>query len=157
MIRPATASDAAAIAAIWNHAIRHTTITFNRVEKTQAEVANLITPATPCLVFTNGNRVLGFARYSQFRGGDGYRFSVEHTINLHSDAHGCGAGRDLMDALCKLAKDAGKRTMYAGVCAENQGAIDFHAKMAFTIVAVLPEVGNKFGRWLDLVLMQKRL
>ena len=62
-----------------------------------------------------------------------------------------------MDALSKLAKDAGKHTMYAGVCAENQGAVDFHAKMGFTIVAVLPEVGHKFGRWLDLVLMQKRL
>ena len=94
MIRPAMASDAAGIAAIWNHAIRHTTITFNPVEKTETEVANLITPDTPCLVLTDGARVLGFARYSQFRGGDGYRFSVEHTINLHSDAHGTGAGRD---------------------------------------------------------------
>ena len=116
-----------------------------------------ITPDTPCLVLTDGARVLGFARYSQFRGGDGYRFSVEHTINLHSDAHGTGAGRDLLDALSKLAKDAGKHTMYAGVCAENQGAVDFHVKVGFTIVAVLPEVGHKFGRWLDLVLMQKRL
>ena len=70
---------------------------------------------------------------------------------------GPGAGRDLLDALSKLAKDAGKHTMYAGVCAENQGAVDFHVKVGFTIVAVLPEVGHKFGRWLDLVLMQKRL
>lgn len=63
----------------------------------------------------------------------------------------------MMNALCQLAKDAGKHTMYAGVCAENQGTVDFHAKMGFTIAAVLPEVGHKFGRWLDLVLMQKCL
>lgn len=82
MIRPANGRDAPDIAEIWNHAIRHTTITFNPVEKTALEVAQLMTPETPCLVFTDGPRVLGFARYSQFRGGDGYRFSVEHTIML---------------------------------------------------------------------------
>ncbi|MFT5065868.1 MAG: phosphinothricin acetyltransferase [Yoonia sp.] len=157
MIRPANARDASDIAAIWNHAIRHTTITFNPVEKTVPEVAELMTHDAPCLVFTDGPRVLGFARYSQFRGGDGYRFSVEHTIMLHDDAHGKGAGRGLIDSLCTHAKDAGKHTMYAGVSAENQGAVDFHTKMGFTIAAVLPEVGHKFGRWLDLVLMQKRL
>lgn len=157
MIRLASLADASDIAKIWNHAIRHTTITFNPVEKTVSEIVNLITLDMPCLVFTNGSKVLGFARYSQFRGGDGYRFTVEHTIMLHADAHGQGAGRALMDALCQIAKDAGKHSIYAGISGENPNAVNFHVKMGFTIAAVLPEAGYKFGRWLDLVLMQKRL
>jgi phosphinothricin acetyltransferase len=157
MIRPAAASDAAAIADIWNLAIRTTTITFNPVEKTGAEVGALITPDTPCLVFVDNGLVQGFARYSQFRGGDGYRFSVEHTIMLGAAAQGKGAGRDLMLAICCVAKDAGKHMIFAGVSAENHGAVAFHRKMGFTTAAVLPQVGYKFGRWLDLVLMQKRL
>lgn len=108
-------------------------------------------------MFVDAGQLLGFARYSQFRAGAGYKFSVEHTVMLHTDARGHGAGKLLMDGLCDLAKKAGKHTMYAGVSGENQGAVDFHAKMGFTIAAVLPEVGYKFGRWLDLVLMQKRL
>ncbi len=156
MIRPATQGDAAAIAAIWNHAIRETVITFNPIEKSAGEVAALITDDQPCLVWDDGG-VQGFARYTQFRGGEGYRFSVEHTIMLSDTAQSKGAGRALLSALCQTAKDAGKHMMFAGVSAENSGAVAFHAKMGFTTAAVLPEVGFKFGRWHDLVLMQKRL
>ncbi len=155
MIRPATPQDAPQIAAIWNHAIRETTITFNPVEKSAAEVAELT--ARACLVWEEAGRVLGFARYFQFRGGEGYRFTAEHTILLHSDGHGRGGGRALLAALCADAKAAGLHRMFAGCSAENPGAVAFHARMGFQEVARLPEVGFKFGRWIDLVLMQKRL
>jgi len=155
MIRSATDADAPQIAAIWNHAIRETTITFNPDEKTVAEVAQLC--AKNCLVAVERDKVLGFARYFQFRGGAGYRFTVEHTIMLHADAHGRGVGRALMDALCAAAKADGMHTMFAGCSAENPGAVTFHARAGFTTVATLPEVGFKFGRWIDLVLMQKTL
>jgi len=157
MIRRATPSDAPAIAAIWNQAIRDTTFTFNPVEKTDAEVALLINDLTPCFVFGNENNALGFARYFQFRGGEGYRYSVEHTIMLTDAAQGKGVGRALMAAFCDHAKMQGMHTMHAGVSAENPNAVAFHAKCGFTTLAVLPEVGFKFGRWIDLVLMQKRL
>ncbi len=157
MIRAATRHDATAIAAIWNNAIRNTTITFNPIEKSDPEVADLITPATPCFVFERKGQVVGFARYFPFRGGEGYRFSVEHTIMLRDDARGSGAGRALMDAVLDHAKLAGKHSIYAGVSAENEGAVAFHTKMGFTTAAILPEVGHKFGRWIDLVLMQKHL
>jgi len=157
MIRPATDADAGAIAAIWNDAIRNTTITFNPVEKTAREIIDMTTPQSPCLVCEADGQVVGFARYFQFRGGEGYRFTVEHTIMLHANARGHGAGRALMDGICALAKAAGKHSMFAGVSAENPAAVDFHAKMGFTTAAVLPEVGFKFGRWIDLVLMQKQL
>ncbi len=156
MIRPATTADAAQIAAIWNHAIRDTVITFNPVEKTVEEVAALMTPKQPCLVWDEGG-VQGFARYGQFRGGEGYRFSVEHTIMLRDTVQSKGAGRALLTSLCDRAKTAGMHMMFAGVSAENAGAVAFHSKMGFTTAAVLPEVGFKFGRWHDLVLMQKRL
>ena len=81
MIRPATAADTAAIAAIWNAAIRETTVTFNPIEKTAPEVAALIA-ATPCLVWDAGGQIHGFARYFQFRGGRGYAHTAEHTILL---------------------------------------------------------------------------
>ena len=155
MIRAAIPSDAAQIAAIWNHAIRETTITFNPVEKTEGEVAGMI--AQDCLVWDDGGHIMGFARYFPFRGGEGYRFTVEHTIMLQRQSHGQGGGRHLMAALCTHAKDAGKHTMFAGCSAENPGAVAFHARLGFQEVATLREVGFKFGRWIDLVLMQKTL
>jgi phosphinothricin acetyltransferase len=143
------------IAAIWNAAIRDTTITFNPVEKTDSEVAALC--AQDCFVWDHDDRVLGFARFFQFRGGDGYRFTVEQTVMLHPDGHGRGGGRALVTALCDAAKVGGMHTMFAGCSAENPDAVRFHAACGFETVATLPEVGFKFGRWIDLILMQKRL
>ncbi len=154
-IRPAAPADAPQIADIWNHAIRETVITFNPVEKPVFEVVELV--AKNCLVWAEGDQVWGFARYFPFRGGEGYRFTVEHTIMLHHDAHGRGIGAKLMQALFLHAKEAGKHSMFAGCSAENAGAVQFHARLGFEEVATLPEVGFKFGRWHDLVLMQKIL
>lgn len=155
MIRLATPSDAPQIAAIWNHAIRETVITFNPVEKSDAEVVELT--GEGCLVWAEDDQILGFARYFPFRGGEGYRFTVEHTIMLRDYAHGRGIGAKLMEALVLHAKKAGKHSMFAGCSAENTAAVEFHAKLGFAEVATLPEVGFKFGRWFDLVLMQKML
>lgn len=155
MIRPAAETDAAEIAEIWNLAIRETTITFNAVEKSDAEVAEII--QQDCLVWEDDGKILGFARYFPFRSGAGYRFTVEHTVMLHREGQGKGGGKRLMQALFALAKSVGKHSMIAGCSAENAAAIAFHAKLGFQEVATLPEVGFKFGRWIDLVLMQKTL
>jgi phosphinothricin acetyltransferase len=76
---------------------------------------------------------------------------------LHEDGQGRGGGRALMHALFADAQAAGKHSMFAGCSAENDSAVHFHAKLGFETVATLPEVGFKFGRWIDLVLMQKTL
>lgn len=155
MIRPATPQDAPAIGDIWNTVIRDTTVTFKPDEKPPHEVVAGI--AQDCLVWTEDNRLLGFARYYPFRGGPGYRFTAEHTILLHPDGQGRGGGRALLTALCTMAKDKDLRIMVAACSGENAAAIKFHAACGFEVVATMPEVGFKFDRWIDLVLMQKQL
>lgn len=157
MIRAAIPADAAGIAAIWNPVIRDTTITFNPDEKSVADLVALIRSPDPMLVWAEDGQILGFARYGQFRGGAGYRFTSEHTILLAAERRGKGGGRALMAALADHARAAGRHSLIAGVSGENAPGIAFHAACGFKTIARLPEVGWKFGRWLDLVLMLKRL
>ena len=160
-LRPATPADAAAIAGLWNPIIRDTAITFNPVEKSAADIAALLVEKDaqdqPFLLAEKDGALLGFATYGQFRNGLGYRFSVEHTIILASAARGQGVGAQLMQAIEDHARQRGIHSIYAGVSSANPGAVRFHEKMGYQTLAVLPEVGFKFDRWLDLTLMQKSL
>lgn len=156
MIRVARAGDASEIAAIWNHYIRETTVTFLADEKSVADVEAMIATDV-CLVAESDGRIGGFARYFQFRGGNGYAQTVEHTVLLAPESGGKGIGRALMAALTEHASNAGKHSLWAGISAENPAAVAFHAALGFDHIARLPEVGRKFGRWIDLILMQKRL
>lgn len=161
MIRAATREDAAGIATIWNLIIRDTAATFTTVEKTIDGLAEEITArqddGKPFLVAEEAGEVLGFATYFPFRGGPGYRFTMEHTVHLAEAARGRGLGRKLMLALEDHARDAGVHSLWAGISGENPDGIGFHAAMGYVQVARLPQVGRKFGRWMDLVLMQKIL
>jgi L-amino acid N-acyltransferase YncA len=157
MIRPAAPADAPAIAAIWNHYILNTTVTFNPVPKSAAEVTALTRSPHAFLVAEEAGRLLGFARHFQFRTGQGYARTAEHTILLDPDATGRGHGRALLAAILDDAAARGIGAMIAGVSAENPAGLAFHAAMGFATVGRLPDVGWKEGRWLDLVLMQKRL
>ena len=157
MIRNAHASDAPAIAAIWNPIIRDTAITFSSIEKSLEEVEALITDAPLCIVDEADGDVTGFAYLSQFRGGPGYARTMELSIHLAPDARGKGRGRVLMDALVDWANAEGCGSLWAGVSAENPGSVDFHHRCGFETVTVLPKVGFKFGRWLDLTLMRRAL
>lgn len=160
-IRPATAQDAETIVAFWNPLIREAAVTFNPNEKTAAEVAGMIRDRAAAghafLVAEIDGTVTGFATYGQFRGGQGYAHTMEHTVILSPNAHGKGIGRALMAALEEHARVARVHSMIAGVSAENPNGIAFHKALGYTEVAVLPEVGKKFGRWMDLHLMQKIL
>lgn len=157
MIRPATPADAPAIAAIWNHYIGHGTVTFNPVPKSRDEVAALTAAPHAFFVAEQAGRILGFARHFQFRSGQGYARAAEHTILLDPGETGRGHGRALISAVLGDAAQKGIGSMVAGVSAENAAGLAFHAAMGFGTVGRLPAVGWKEGRWLDLVLMQKRL
>ena len=153
MIRPADATDAHWIAAVWNLVITDTLITFTTDLKSEDAIADLIA-AQPVLVLPDQ---AGFATYGPFRSGPGYARTVEHTIHLAPDAQGQGDGRRLMSALMDHARAAGHHVMVAGISGANLGAVRFHARLGFEKVAHMPEVGRKAGQWLDLILMQKRL
>ena len=161
MIRAALPTDAAAIAAFWNPFIRDTAVTFNPVEKSPAEISAMIKDRQAAghgfLVAEQDGTVLGFASYAQFRGGAGYARTMEHTIILSPAAQGTGLGRALMTALEDHARAAGIHSLIAGVSAENPAGRAFQAAIGYAGIATLPQVGHKFGRWMDLVLMQKIL
>ncbi len=160
-LRPAIADDAPGVAEIWNELIRETAATFNSVEKTPDELVALFAerPAqgSVFLIAEDAGEILGFATYFQFRGGVGYARTMEHSIHLTRAARGKGVGRALMTALETHAAEAGVHSMWTGVSGENIAGIKFHQRLGCQQVARLPEVGFKFGRWMDLVLLQKIL
>jgi phosphinothricin acetyltransferase len=161
VIRAAAEADAAQIAALWSALIRDTTITFNTREKTPADISALlaekVTADQPFLVACHAGRVAGFATYAQFRNGPGYARTIEHSIMLDAAARGHGLGRALMAAIEDHARARAMHTLWAGVSAENPAGVTFHRHLGFTELATLPQVGRKFDRWLDLVLMYKHL
>lgn len=157
MIRPAAPADAPRLHAIWTPVIRETTHIFHTTERSEEEIAALTQGTDPFLVWDEGEGALGFARCFPFRPGNGYAATVEHTILLDPQARGRGVGRALIEALAGAAAAQGRHTMWGAVSAENAGAIAFHEACGFAVHGRLPEVGRKFGRWLDLVLMGRRL
>ena len=161
MIRPAEPRDIPTILAIWNPIIQDTSITFTTTLKTtESLAADLAAKAAanhPFLVVEEGGVIKGFATYGTFRSGPGYARTMEHTIIVGQEARGKGVGRQLIEALCTHARAQGIHSLIGGVSAENTDGIAFHARVGFTEIARLPEVGYKFNRWMGLVLMQRML
>ena len=157
IIRPAAADDAAQIADFWAPLVAESVATFNSIPKTHDDVAEMIATRPCFLVAEDDGRVLGFVTYDQFRGGIGYRHTMEHTIIVDPAHNGRGAGRALMQAAIEHARAADVHALWAGVSAENVAGVAFHTSLGFQEVTVLEQVGRKFDRWMDLVLMQKRL
>lgn len=155
-IRRASAGDAMAIAAIWNEIIRESIATFTSAEKTPAVLASLMQDQ-PFWVAEGDARVLGFATYSQFRGGPGYAHTMEHTLHLARESQRRGIGRALMAHLEDAARAEGVHSLMAGISGENSTGLAFHRALGYLEAARLAQVGYKFGRWHDLVLMQKFL
>lgn len=161
MIRPARTEDAGPLAALLNHWIEKTAITFNPVPKTEADIRAMILAKAEAghafLVAEDAGAIVGQASYGQFRGGQGYRTCMEHSISLLPGAGGNGLGRALLAAVEDHARLAGAHQMIAGVSGENPEGRAFHERMGYRVLAIVPEAGFKFGRFMDLVLMQKFL
>lgn len=159
-LRPARVGDAAALAALWNPWITATIATFNAQEKSADEMVAMISERQLNYGFwvaEIGGAVSGFASYAQFRAGIGYAKSMEHTIVLDGAAHGRGIGRALMAVVEQDALAKGAHVMIAAVAGENQAGRDFHGKLGYDIVATIPQVGYKFQKFHDLIVMQKIL
>jgi L-amino acid N-acyltransferase len=163
-IRPAEPADLPALAAIQNALIGSTTYEWTEepytVEDREAWLEARRRDGDAVLVAVDGEEVVGFAGYSDFRDTQrwpGYRFTVEHSVHVAESRQGAGIGRALMAALTDHAHRAGKRVMVAAIDGSNAGSIAFHARLGFVQVARMPGVGEKWGRRLDLVLMQLEL
>ncbi|MGL4236799.1 GNAT family N-acetyltransferase [Tabrizicola sp.] len=162
MIRPARPEDAPAIAALLNHWIETSAITFNSVLKTEADIREMIAAKEAAghaflVAIGDDGQLLGQASYGQFRAGIGYKTCMEHSISLSRDANGKGTGRALMTAIEDHARKAGAHQMIAGVSGENAEGRAFHERLGYAHVATVPQAGLKFDRYMDLVLMQKFL
>ena len=160
-IRDAETGDLPGILAIYNDVVRTSTAIYAddevTLENRRAWYDDRMRQAFPVLVAVDHVGIAGFASFGQFRSFPGYRYTVEHSVHVRVDARGGGLGRHLMEALIPRAVAAGMHAMIAGIDATNAGSIRFHEKLGFFRVGTFPEVGWKFGRWLDLVCLQRWL
>lgn len=160
LIRPATRGDVVPIAALQNALLATTTIEWRDTPHTTDHVLEWLDAHDVVLVAEEEGEVVGVAAFGPFRdivARPGYRFTVENSVHVRADRWGSGVGRELMRALIDEARDQGKHMMIAAVDGENDGSVRFHERLGFVEVARMPELGAKFGRWLDLVLLQLRL
>ena len=161
LIRAASFEDLPEILVIYNHIISHSSAVYCddpvTLENRQAWFAERQQQAYPVIVAQQQGKVVGYASFGDFRAYPGFRFTVEHSVHLAENCRGGGLGTALMQELLRQATALGKHVMIAAVDGANQGSIRFHQRLGFTEVGQLPEVGYKFGRWLDLVLLQRRL
>jgi len=161
MIRPATEQDIPAITAIFNEAVANSNAIWTEKQDSEAErlawMKARLALGYPVLVAAEGPVVLGYGTFGDFRAFPGYRYSVEHSVYIHADHRGRGLGRVIVDELVAAATALGKHVMIAGIDGGNPASLRLHAQAGFVEVARLPEVGRKFGRWLDLVFMQRLL
>ncbi|MBN2741425.1 MAG: N-acetyltransferase [Rhodobacteraceae bacterium] len=158
MIRDAKPDDAVAIAEIYNDAVRNTTAIWNEIEVDAQNRRNWIAERQgsgyPVLVWDQGGKAVGYASFGPFRPHDGYHLSVEHSVYVHRDHRAGGKGAQMMEALIARARKSGFHVMIAAVDAANTGSVRLHERLGFAHVGMMPQVGKKFGRWLDLALLQ---
>jgi len=161
-IRPATDADIPAIHAIYAHHVLHGTGTFDEDPPPEAELLEKLRHVRDAgwswLVATDDTGVLGYAYYTQFRDRSAYRYCVENSIYVRDDVRGQGVGKALVAELIEDATAKGMRQMIAVIGdSENVGSIGVHASLGFQRVGLLRSAGVKFGRWLDVVYMQRAL
>jgi len=159
-LRPAQAEDLPAINRIFNQAVEQSTAVFCR-RPMSADQRRAWFEAHgedhPVLVAECGDTVVAWGALSPYSSRDGYRFTVEDSLYVDPDHRNRGLGTLLLDALLKAAAERGHHTVIALIEAENTVSIHLHRRFGFTEAGRLREVGRKFGRWLDLVIMQKLL
>jgi phosphinothricin acetyltransferase len=158
-VRDARDGDLEGVTAIYNDAVLNTTAIWNEVAvdiaNRRAWLADRERAGYPVLVAVEEDgSVLGYASFGDWRAFDGYRHTVEHSVYVRADVRGRGIGRILLKELIERARAIGKHVMVAGIEAGNRGSIALHEKLGFEQVGLLPQVGMKFGRWLDLAFLQ---
>jgi L-amino acid N-acyltransferase YncA len=161
-IRPSTPADLPEITRIYGHAVRHGTGTFELDVPDEAEMAKrrdaVLGNGLPWLIAERDGHTLGYAYANHFRPRRAYRFCLEDSIYLDDAARGQGVGRVLLAELLAQCEARGARQVLAVIGdSANAGSVGVHRACGFEDVGVFKSAGWKFGRWLDVVLMQKPL
>jgi L-amino acid N-acyltransferase len=159
-VRLARVDDAEAIRAIYNAEVTGSTVTFDleprNIEEQRAWVARH-QGAHPAVVACEGPTVVGFGSLSPFRDRPAYAPTVEDSVYVDQARRGKGAGRLLLDELVRLAGKQGFHSVIARTAGDNEPSIALHLACGFVLVGVEKEVGRKFGRWIDVAILQKML
>jgi len=161
-IRPTIEADLPAITAIYEHAVRYGTATFELIPPDLAEMTrrfhSLMEGGFPYLIAALDNRVVGYAYAGDYRTRPAYRYTVENSIYLDPAVHRRGIGLKLLQPLIADCEARGYRQMIAVIGdSANSGSIGLHKRCGFQMIGTHPNVGLKFGRWLDIVMMQLAL
>jgi L-amino acid N-acyltransferase YncA len=161
-IMAATAADLPAITEIYDHAVRYGTATFELIPPDLVEMTRrfgaLMEGGFPYLVAALEGRVIGYAYAGAYRPRPAYRFTVENSVYLQPAIHRRGIGLQLLQRLIVESEARGYRQMIAVIGdSANAGSIGVHTRCGFQMIGTHPDVGFKFGRWLDTVMMQRAL
>ncbi|MGC9270652.1 N-acetyltransferase family protein [Acidiphilium sp.] len=161
-IRPATVQDLPECQAIYAHHVLEGTGTFEEIPPSLEEMTGRYHAITVAgrswLVAEGATGLLGFAYFDQYRARSAYRFTAEDSVYVREDVRGQGVGKALVSRLLADAAALGLRQMLAVIGdSENIGSIGVHASLGFQRVGTLRDVGFKFGRWLDVIIMQRSL
>ncbi len=160
-IRPAADADLPTITAIYNDAGVGTTASYDlepvSLDSRRSWFEQRSAAGFPIVVAELDGRIVGYAAYGPFRDKAGYAYTVEHSVYVTRDARHSGVGHALMADLVARARDRGVHAMVGVLDADNAASIAFHRRLGFAEVARLPQVGRKFGRWLDVVMVQLTL
>ena len=158
VIRVAGEGDLEAITAIYNDAVLTTTASWDdevvTLENRRAWLVEHGTEPNVTLVAELDGEVVGFAGYGRYREKAGYDLTVEHSVYLAPAARGRGLGTGLLTELVEAATQRGIHVMIGGLSADNETSLRLHQRLGFVETARMPQVGKKFGRWLDLVFVQ---
>jgi phosphinothricin acetyltransferase len=156
-IRPATPGDLAAINAIYNHYVLHSTCTYQTEPTTPEERAAWFAahgPLLPVTIAELDGAVAGWGALSRFHGRSAYRHTVEDSVYVHPDFLRRGIGSTILADLIERAREIGHHTILGVIDADQGPSIALHERFGFRPASHLREVGHKFGRWLDVVHMQ---
>lgn len=160
-IRPATIDDAEAILEIYNHQVLTSSATFDLVPRTLEAQQRWLTDRTGAhavaVAVGEVGEVVGFGALSPYRERAGYATTVEDSIYVAEDHQGRGVGRELLEHLIEVARKHGFHALMAKIVGGHEQSIGLHRCCGFEVVGTEREVGRKFGRWLDVVLMERLL
>ena len=161
-IRELETADLDAVTRIYDYEALHNTATFDEttiaVDEMRQRYEKIRAQGLPWLVAELNGAVIGYAYASLFHARSAYRFTLEDSVYIDKDFQRKGAGRALLSELLARCEALGYRQMIAAIGdSDNAGSIGLHRAFGFTDAGIYRKVGVKFGRWLDVVLMQRAL